>query len=125
MLGSNINIILALEILHLKCLSLLLSLHHKHLSLTSHRFKLFKNVFACWPSVSVVGASSCLPKGCKFDSQSRHIPGLWVWSWLGRQLIFLAHIIKTLAFKLSLEQFKWDSHLQDRIKARNAKNTEL
>lgn len=82
------NVILALEILHLKSLSLLLSLHHKHLSLRSrHCLKLFKNVFACWPGASVIWASSLPPKGYKFDSQSRYIPGLWVLSWLGRQMM--------------------------------------
>ena len=31
----------------------------------------------------LVGTSSCKPKGCGFDSQSGHMPRLWVWSLVG------------------------------------------
>ena len=44
-----------------------------------------------------VGASSCTPHACRFNPQSGHIPGLWVWSLDrvhsgGERLMFLSHI---------------------------------
>ena len=55
----------------------------------------------------LVGALFCALKGCWFDSESGHIPGLWVASLVrvctgGNKLMFLSHIIVSLSLSLSL-----------------------
>ena len=48
----------------------------------------------------LVGASSLTPKGCRFDSQSGHIPRFWVQSLVGVQMCN-----QSLSLSLSLSPF--------------------
>ena len=54
-----------------------------------------------------IGALFCMPKGCRFASQSDHIPRLWVQSRVractgGNQRMFLSHFDFSLSHSLSL-----------------------
>ena len=65
-----------------------------------------KRIYPGWVA-QLVGASSCTPKGCRFDSQSGQIPRLWVQAPVGEHLggnqsMFLSHIDVCLSLFLLL-----------------------
>ena len=66
---------------------------------------------------SIGWASPCKPKGRRLDSQSGHVPRLWVWPWLGclqkatSQCFSLTSMFLSLSFSLPVPFSEINGHV--------------